>query len=399
MCRLKSERIERCDCDNSEARRLRFGISLAKRIFNVFAIKPPKPNFLTPFEGRESFTVESVKEEISLLDDFNDPETMTNQRLIEQDRRLNTIGEGIEFLALTKYDSPTDEQLVAAENASASDFKLGKKEAKAAHRRYKAELVEAGKPDDEAHKEAAIRVKAELRPESHKALCLLLEKRNEALRNALSDVGVEFSDPETLKVSRLSFPESVEGLKRAVPFYPQSWIDRSNKYTEVMPFKVTRSLERGHYYENHDTHFTVAELAIRSDDNFLVGDAMTSNATHEFAHRVGDVVPSVAYGEKTFLMRRAGHMALQRPDGSLPQPEKLSKIDSSKTELGYRDNFPDHYMGKVYGDGELGGEIFSMGMEALFTGKYGGLSGMEGYSADPDYRKFILGTLASSAKK
>lgn len=399
MCRLKAEGKERCGCDSSEARRLRFGVSLAKRVYNALTIRPPKPNFLTPLEGQDSPTVENMKEEISRLHSFVYTGFRTNENLIRQDRRLNTIGAGIEHLSITKYGSPTDEQLVEAERVSASDFKLSQTEAKMAYENYKSELVEAGKTDEEAHEEATVRVRNELAPESHKKLCLLLEKRNEALRNALADVGVQFTDPETLIVSPLSDLEAVEGLKTALPFYPQAWIDLSNKHSNEMPFEVTKSLDRGHYYENYENDSPVAELAIKKDSRFLVGGDMTSNATHEFAHRVGDLVPSVNLSERTFLMRRAGHIALPRPDGSVPKPEKLSKIDSSKTELGYRDNFPIHYMGKVYGDGSLGGELFSTGMEALFTGRFGGLSGMAGYSADPDYKRFILGMIASSAKK
>lgn len=350
MCRAKSEENEgrekrRCGCDSTEKRRLRYGISLAKRVYNLLTINSPKPNFYATTE--DAFTVEIVKKEIDRLYTFDLPGFRTNGNLIEQDRRLNTIGAGIEYIAATKYASPTDEQLAEAEDPAP-----------------------------------------------------LLEQRNEALRNALTDVGVEFADPNTIQTSSDSDKDAVNGLKKALEFYPQSWIDRSNKDQKEKRFWVSKTTGRGHYYENYDVDdAVVAELAIRTESEFLVGDGMTSNAMHEFAHRVGDLVPSVNLSERTFLMRRAGHIAVERPDGSMPKPEKLSRINGSKTESGYRDNFPDHYMGKVYEDNSLGVELFPTGMEALFTGRFGGLSGMDGYSADPDFRKFILGVIASSAKK
>ena len=40
-----------------------------------------------------------------------------------------------------------------------------------------------------------------------------------------------------------------------------------------------------------------------------------------------------------------------------------------------------------------------MGMEYLFAGTNGGLAGLGNHKADADYKKFILGVLASSVKK
>jgi hypothetical protein len=55
-------------------------------------------------------------------------------------------------------------------------------------------------------------------------------------------------------------------------------------------------------------------------------------------------------------------------------------------------------MGKIY-SGSSYTEILSMGMESLFAGTNGGFVGMDNNKPDADYKKFILGVLASSAKK
>lgn len=140
-----------------------------------------------------------------------------------------------------------------------------------------------------------------------------------------------------------------------------------------------------------------AELTVTKDSEIHVGnDAGMRVAMHEFAHRVEGTTPIVTAYEEAFLKRRAGHL---NPDSSSTvEPEKLTKIYSGKKEVGFKDNFPSHYMGKVY-EGSSYKEILSMGMESLFAGTNGGLAGLGNHKADADYKKFILGVLASSAKK
>lgn len=139
-----------------------------------------------------------------------------------------------------------------------------------------------------------------------------------------------------------------------------------------------------------------AELTVTKDSEIHVGnDAGMRVAMHEFAHRVEGTTQVVTAYEEAFLKRRAGHL---NPDGnSSVEPEKLTKIYNGKKELGFKDNFPNHYMGKVY-EGSSYKEIFSMGMESLFAGTNGGLAGLGNHKADADYKKFILGVLASSVK-
>lgn len=142
----------------------------------------------------------------------------------------------------------------------------------------------------------------------------------------------------------------------------------------------------------------MAELTVTKDSTVYVGnDKGMRVAMHEFAHRVEATSTYVTAYEEAFLKRRAGH--LPNEDGSYSDPEKLTSIyeGSKKKELGYKDNFPTHYMGKVY-SGSSYKEILSMGMESVFAGTNGGLAGLGQHKADPDYKKFILGVLASSAK-
>lgn len=401
MCRAKDKENRRCGCDTNEARRLRYGVNIAKRMWNSMVNRPPKPNFLESPKDVALFTIENIKQEISSLQTFEDPSSATNAALIWHDRKLNTIGAGVEHLAATKYGAPSDEQLVEAEKTVRVALELAQDEIDAKYEKYKLELLESGKNELESDEEAITRAIQDNLPESYGKFCSLIEIRNEAYRKSLVDVGVEFATPESFLTSEDSDKETLDSVRKAVTFYPQSWVDLSNEDQKDggVPLQVTKSSGRGYYleeYQDDDTKIK-AELSIAAYENPYVGDERTSNAIHELAHRVSVFVPSIELSEKTFLARRTGQIALPRPDGSIPKPEKLSWMDTAKTEKGYRDNFPVHYMGRVY-EGGCGSEIFSTGMDSLFTGQLGGLSGIDEYSADPDYRKFILGLLASSAK-
>lgn len=144
-----------------------------------------------------------------------------------------------------------------------------------------------------------------------------------------------------------------------------------------------------------------AELTVNRDATVYVGtDNGMRIAMHEFSHRMEDTVRPISGYEDAFLRRRAGIIS----EDSNTIPEKLSSIYTpdgavqGQKELGYKDNFPDHYMGKVYVNAHYR-EILSMGMESLFCGSNGALSGLRNAKPDPDYKRFILGVLASSAAK
>ena len=153
--------------------------------------------------------------------------------------------------------------------------------------------------------------------------------------------------------------------------------------------KTTRSRSSSTY---------TAELTVTKDAQVWVGeDKGMRVAMHEFAHRAEATSPHLTAYEEAFLKRRAGHLP---SDGdSAGEPEELTSIyqGSKKKEMGYKDNFPSHYMGKVY-SGSSYKEILSMGMESVFAGTNGGLAGLDNHKPDADYKKFILGVLASSAR-
>lgn len=113
-------------------------------------------------------------------------------------------------------------------------------------------------------------------------------------------------------------------------------------------------------------------------------------AIHELAHRMEDVSGSdVVSLENAFLERRA-----TKEDGDVEEQTLIyGQRKGANAEIGYRDSFVSHYMGKTYNGRYF--EVMSTGMEAVFAGEYGGLLGGDGHKADHDHRNFVLGVLAN----
>lgn len=394
MCRNKDKRDGRCPCDTSEARRLRRHNNSARKLYASFVSNLIPTKFLPSVAVKDSNTVENIKQDIqylnTLLEALGRYTGDSTPLLLAYDAKLNSIGAAIEYLAEEKYGAPTDEQLREVARESEEAYEIHKKSA-----------LEANKTKDEAHKYANEQVQIQFGVEIIEKVGTLLQTRNEAIKRALTDAGVQFADPETIEVSEDSDESALNSLKKALTYYPQSWVDASNRKHKEYPLHVKNSDKRAQY-DPVSPKGKYSELTVNEDTDFFVGnDAGMCTALHEFAHRVEHSEIGITASEEIFLLRRAGH--LPSADG-LVDPEPLTLIypddevpDGEEEELGYRDNFPVHYMGKSSKKTDAR-EILSTGMESLFAGMYGGFTGLFKHKSDSDYKKFILGLLASSAK-
>lgn len=128
-----------------------------------------------------------------------------------------------------------------------------------------------------------------------------------------------------------------------------------------------------------------------------------ASIAHEFGHHIEYSNPEVGAACKEFLKRRTEgmekvvYLAGKRRNGKrLPD------------EVVVPDGFVDSYIGKNYDDPNHT-EVFSMGVEAVFTGAHGGLLGIEidtanlgkegvtkRYRSDPEHFALIMGLLASA---
>lgn len=160
------------------------------------------------------------------------------------------------------------------------------------------------------------------------------------------------------------------------------YIDGEN--TEVVEKTWRRAVTRRMQTQS----VSMAELTVDNEHSHF-GSNGYATALHEFAHRVETTGPKfLDTMQKEFLRRRT-------TDKDGVREKKQAIYAWSKRETGRFDNFADKYMGKEY-VGTPNHEILSTGAEAVFAGKFGGLSGVGNYSADPEMKSFILGLWASA---
>lgn len=141
---------------------------------------------------------------------------------------------------------------------------------------------------------------------------------------------------------------------------------------------------------------TTNPLGYDTPDPAQRGDATTqvsfSTSAHEMSHRFEKVVPGIGDMEEAFLKRRTTHENGQREDLIDLYPGNRVR------EVARPDNFVTSYIGKEYGR-KNSHEVLSVGVEAVFSGKYGGLVGAGRYEADTDHRAFVLGAMATIGQK
>ena len=208
-------------------------------------------------------------------------------------------------------------------------------------------------------------------------------KLRDAYRQTLSEVRPMGGIAETGKRSQ---KKAIEYLDQATQYFPSEWVKRSNEHRFSLVPKM--SSRRAHYIPlNRTSDGIVANLTVNEIGSYVDGQAgAVAVATHEFTHRMENVVPGLYDLEKQFRDRRT-----TMKNGRL---EPLVGINSpGSRERARVDHFTSRYMGRVY-NFEGYTEVMSTGTQALFGGDYGGLTGMgRGANPDHDMRNFVLGAL------
>ena len=131
----------------------------------------------------------------------------------------------------------------------------------------------------------------------------------------------------------------------------------------------------------------IAELTTNGARNVTV---------HEMAHRIEEQTPAIAAACHAFLARRTEGLDPTVYNTSIRRGRRV-------VEKVREDSFVDPYIGRDYGPDQPHTEVFSVGMEALVTGGFGGLinSPEAGWAdqqrrADPEHRQLLLALLASA---
>ena len=181
--------------------------------------------------------------------------------------------------------------------------------------------------------------------------------------------------------------------------YPTAWnetfSDPANNrvkmvlVNDAMGASLTESGVYFHVASHGKDGSSVSELQVVNRGEKGLNEATTC---HEMMHRMERTVSGLVGAEQAFLRYRA-----RDADYASLYPNYAGK-DAPE---GYSDSFPRAYAGRIYDTSyPYAFEVMSVGVEHLFYGNKGDLSGegdREGTpsSADREYRGFVLGALAS----
>lgn len=152
---------------------------------------------------------------------------------------------------------------------------------------------------------------------------------------------------------------------------PAEWVHATNRNAKPMTLSRRKNI-RGSYdlFANKIT----------------TGGGMPT-AYHEYSHALEIDNPAIHIATNAFLQRRTSNA-----DGKREQERHYGKRGSG--ERIRPDGFVDGYIGKTYPD--VSTEVFSVGVEALFTGRLGGLVGDDHRNVDLEHRNLILGLFATA---
>lgn len=195
---------------------------------------------------------------------------------------------------------------------------------------------------------------------------------------------------------RTGTPEAKTLMDRATQYFPKDWIAKAS--TPRAPINLEHIEGRASWNDAENRlRYSTKPSAIGYDP------PGTDTMVHEMSHMMEARVPGIEEAENAHWWQRT----LNEPTVKLRDVTNIAYGDHEVTRP---DEFFTPYVGKSYGSGpDDHYEILSMGAEAVMAGAAGGLRGLgtdeqarpdaqDRYPlnrADPELRKFVLGTLAT----
>lgn len=225
------------------------------------------------------------------------------------------------------------------------------------------EQMRAGYSQLVASRGASIRSAADIRRE------VLAEQRTMGgvtMRYRMGD-GVDGAQEERLR----------ETLGVAESSYPKDWLRKANAYGGSQGMLVTSVADRAGYYPGNNRLET---------GHYEDADAHESVIIHELGHAMESSNRHLMAAQWAFLSDRVSR-------GGEPGSREFDNVsqiyaDTHPDEIGYKDDFRQHYTGKTYDGGgpRQNHEILTTAMEDL-------MSGVPTRSMDGDMDQFMLGLL------
>lgn len=112
-----------------------------------------------------------------------------------------------------------------------------------------------------------------------------------------------------------------------------------------------------------------------------------ATACHEMTHRMEVRGCPTLYGAQQAFLERRVAVAGRRP--------AKTSYRGNAGEMVWPDHFTNGYIGRDYGPIRDCAEVLTVGVESVFAGVFGGGTGQGSWRADPDHRRFTLGTLST----
>jgi hypothetical protein len=179
--------------------------------------------------------------------------------------------------------------------------------------------------------------------------------------------------------------ELVKAMRFAESNYPTEWLEKVAAKDGGKAYQL-KSIGRGHH------EVGAKRIALSKDGAEKVAGSGDRGrvATHELGHGMEQAIPGLSAAERAYLWSRTSTGEV----GSRER-ERVKGIHGSRKELGWQDEFPEHYTGRDYSGrfgGLLGGGRETDSFEVFTTTVESVMAGSE--YADEGLTAFLLGTMA-----
>ena len=209
-----------------------------------------------------------------------------------------------------------------------------------------------------------------------------------AYKETLSDLGVSFAGEDAIDNTVSNVDELDSDFKSemsdSISYYPDSWVSNVESDLSVHRYKSSNNVsgyiahKEGYAYEKYG----------RKIDLF---SSNRSNSVHEFGHVLEINNKDIGRAERIFLLS-------ERSYSSFNKVEKMSKYQNVLTDSLVRKYSGVYYAGGSKKFDSYDGntyEVFTTGVQNLFTGDQGGFTADDNCKA-VRHRNFILGLFATS---
>ena len=214
-------------------------------------------------------------------------------------------------------------------------------------------------------------------------------KERQDLIRSMRDFGNAGFEKKLLKGKGVAEKVAHDAVVGQLNNLPKDWLLEAKNDG---PDLLVKSVDRG-YYSAGKKH--IALSGIDSSGKVPDEDHLNAVALHELTHAM-EFGSSQHVGGNGVNDRRTSRSlgSLQSEfkrdriaNSKYPEDAKLTTIYAGTDEIGYKDNFIEHYTGKEYGS-STHHEILTMGVESIFHERQKEIT-----EGDEDYRNFIVGML------